>query len=170
MYVGTYSYGGEVLCHLNGNNIKDNVHYADIMLAHIEVFGIADYYDIPGLKTEAKVCIQRQSCYWSPVNFSKVLRAAYKRSPPNDRRIVQQFIAVGVKHMTDLTSHTEFKDLVAEHTDYAVAICTSMGKKVKDLDAQLSAAKEAAPTPRKRKTRGQPLPENSRMLERGCEI
>ena len=65
--------------------------------------------------------------------------------------------------MNDLTSHKDFKNLIAQHPNYAVAFCTSIVARLNGLDTPVIAAEEAEkpPKPKKRARAGRPAAESA---------
>ncbi|KAF4632577.1 hypothetical protein G7Y89_g5550 [Cudoniella acicularis] len=116
----------------------------EILLRHIKVNAIADYYDIPQLKRLANTKIQNfLETNWSANNFSAVVEEAFNST--SDTALHKIITSTAAAHIEELVQHEDFTT-VTVMSDFALGILRNMiaTYKVKEeLSAQKLQAAES---------------------------
>src|SRR2546423_15473800 len=89
---------------------------AEILLGHVRVNAIADYYDIPQLKELANTKIQHIiETNWSPHGFSEVVKEVFNST--TDRALREIMSLTAVAHIEELLEFEDFAELGAYKAD-----------------------------------------------------
>ncbi|KAH7396488.1 BTB/POZ protein [Phaeosphaeria sp. MPI-PUGE-AT-0046c] len=73
------------------------------MVFNVKVYSVADKYDIPTLRVQAKEKFQKavETC-WDMDDFPYAIAEVYSSTPPNDKDLRSVVVAVACEHMQDL--------------------------------------------------------------------
>ena len=97
---------------------------AEILLGHIRVSVIADYYDIPQLKKLANTKIQHIiETNWSPHGFSEVVKEVFNSTTDRELREIMSLAATA--HIEELLQSEDFAELDVM-SDFAIGIIRNM--------------------------------------------
>jgi hypothetical protein len=97
---------------------------AEILLGHVRVNAIADYYDIPQLKELANTKIQHIiETNWSPHGFSEVVKEVFNSTTDRELREIMSLAATA--HIEELLQSEDFAELDVM-SDFAIGIIRNM--------------------------------------------
>ena len=97
---------------------------AEILLGHVRVNAVADYYDIPQLKELANTKIQRIiETNWSPHGFSEVVKEVFNSTTDRELREIMSLTAAA--HIEELLEFEDFAELDVM-SDFAIGIIRNM--------------------------------------------
>ncbi|KAL1847583.1 hypothetical protein Plec18170_008480 [Paecilomyces lecythidis] len=93
------------------------------MLFDIRVYQVADKFDAPKLKEEAKEKFKRavNKC-WDMDDFPIAIEEAYRITTPADRGLRDPLVTVSVDNIDCLLKHENFKRVLAQTTGFAADI------------------------------------------------
>ena len=97
---------------------------AEILVGHVRVNAIADYYDIPQLKELANTKIQHIiETNWSPHGFSEVVKEVFNSITDRELREIVSLAATA--HIEELLEFEDFAELDVM-SDFAIGIIRNM--------------------------------------------
>ena len=97
---------------------------AEVLLGHVRVNAVADYYDIPQLKELANTKIQHIiETNWSPHGFSEVVKEVFNSTTDRELREIMSLTATA--HIEELLEFEDFAELDVMN-DFAIGIIRNM--------------------------------------------
>jgi len=99
------------------------------MIFNAKVYGIADKYNIPTLKSKAieKSRKSVETC-WSMDDFPHAIREIYSSTPGNDRGLRDLVVKIACEHMETLSEQPEFRILLEEAYGFAADVVLFMAR------------------------------------------
>lgn len=107
-----YTFDYDASAAMNGN--------ASPMVFNVKVYSIADKYDIPALRAQAKEKFQKavEIC-WDMDDFPHAIAEVYSSTPPNDKDLRNIVVAVACEHIQGLLRKQGFSDVLEETVGFA---------------------------------------------------
>jgi hypothetical protein len=97
---------------------------AEILLGHVRVNAVADYYDIPQLKELTNTKIRHIiETNWSPYGFSEVVKEVFNSTTDMELREIMSLTAAA--HIEELLEFEDFAELDVMN-DFAIGIIRNM--------------------------------------------
>ena len=99
------------------------------MVFNVKVYSIADKYDVPALKSQAKQKFKTtvETC-WDMDDFPYAVAQVYNSTPSVDRGLRDVVVAVACKHTSQLLSKQGFRDVLEDTVGFASDIAQLLAK------------------------------------------
>lgn len=104
-------------------------HSSSPMVFNVRVYSIADKYDVPALKSQAKQKFETtvETC-WDMDDFPYAVAQVYNSTPSVDRDLRKVVVDVACKHINELLLKQGFRDVLEETVGFASDIAQLLAK------------------------------------------
>ena len=100
------------------------------MLFNVEVYSIAEKYDISALKLRAEEKFEKavETC-WDMDDFAHAITDIYSSTPPTDRGLRDKVVEVAYQHISALLMKHTFRDVLKETVGFAADVTQLMASR-----------------------------------------
>lgn len=107
------------------------------MVFNVKVYSIADKYDVPALKSQAKQKFETavETC-WDMDDFPDAIAQVYHSTPSTDRGLREVISGAACEHVNELLLKQGFRDVLEETVGFASDIAQLLAKRQKQNQGQ----------------------------------